>query len=376
MISALLFTAKPSFSERRTLLAREPLEVYSGPDFSWSSLRSLSKKGFLVGYLSYDLAEDILGLARGRGPVPLFWFGLYETLVAKDEMSGRWFTWGSDGTRLFCPEPELPSGRDFALSFRGFDQPESRYIRTIENVKEEIAQGHYYQANYTIRARFGFSGDPWGLFRALLKKQPIPYGAFIDTGAGLVISGSPELFLRVRNGLAITKPMKGTVAFGPGARGRLFRSEKDRAENLMIADMARNELGRVSEDVRVRRLFRVERYATVYQMVSVITARLLPGKDIWSAIESSFPPASVTGAPKSSATEAIARHEASPRGVYTGIIGYTTPWGDGCFSVAIRTCELLGEELLYGTGGGITFASDPKGEWKECMAKMAALEGL
>ena len=376
MISALLLTAKPSLSERRTILAEEPREVYSGPDFSWASLRSLSKKGFLVGYLSYDLAEDMLGLARGRGPLPPFWFGLYESLALRDEMTGRWFTWRSDGTKEAFPGPELPSGGDFALSFVGFDQTEAQYMKTIERIKEEIAEGHYYQVNYTLRARFGFRGDPSGLFRALLRKQPVPYGAFIDTGGGLVISGSPELFLRVREGLATTKPMKGTAPFGPGTRQRLFRSEKDRAENLMIADMARHELGRVSGDVRVRRLFRVERYATVYQMVSVITARLLPDNDIWSAVESSFPPPSVTGAPKSSATEAIARHEASPRGVYTGIIGYTTPWGDGCFSVAIRTCELVGRDLFYGTGGGITFASDPRKEWEECMAKMAALEGL
>ena len=375
VISAILLTARPSFSERRTILAGEPREVYSRADFSWEALRSLSKKGFLVGYLSYDLAEEMLGLARGQGPLPLFWFGLYDTLALRDEMTGRWSIWWPDGSKEPCPEPKLPTGGDFGLSFQGFDQSEGNYIKTIERMKEEIADGHYYQANYTLRARFDFSGNPTGLFRALLHRQPVPYGAFLDTGKGLVISGSPELFLRVRNGLAITKPMKGTAACGPGARRRLSHSEKDRAENLMIADMARHDLGRISMDVRVKRLFRVESYSTVYQMVSVVEARLLPGRDIFDALSSSFPPPSVTGAPKLSATQAIARHEATPRGVYTGIIGYTTPWGDGCFSVTIRTCELVGQALTYGTGGGITYASEPEKEWEECMAKMKAMVG-
>lgn len=339
-------------------------------------MRSLSRKGFLVGYLSYDLGEEILGLARGREALPPFWFGSYESLLARDEITGRWFRWWPDGSKESCIVPELPARGDFSLSFRGFDQTERDYTETIRRMKEEIGDGHYYQANYTVRARFGFSGDPVGLLMAFTRKQPVAYGAFLDTGSGLVISGSPELFLRVRDGIATTKPMKGTLARGSGGRQRLYRSGKDRAENLMIADMARHDLGRVSEEVRVKRLFRVEAYSTVYQMVSVMDARLLPGKDIWDAVESCFPPASVTGAPKSSATEAIARHEASPRGIYTGIIGYTTPWGDGCFSVAIRTCEIAGHELLYGTGGGITFASEPEREWSECRAKMAALEGL
>lgn len=371
-----MLTAKSSFSERRTVVAGEPAEIYSSKDFSWARLRSLSKKGFLVGYLSYDLGEEILGLARGRGPLPVFWFGLHESLTMRDEMTGRWFAWHADGSREPRPAPELPASRDFILSMKGFDQAKEYYIQAIRDIREEIADGHYYQANYTIRALFRFSGDPWGLFRAFVKKQPVPYGAFLDTGAGFVISGSPELFLRVKDGLAVTKPMKGTLARGSGGRQRLFCSEKDRAENLMIADMARHDLGRVSDDARARKLFRIERYATVYQMVSVIEAKLSAGVDAWDAITSSFPPPSVTGAPKSSATEAIARHEASPRGVYTGIIGYTTPWGEACFSVAIRTCELLGNLLIYGSGGGITFASDPEREWEECMAKMAALEGL
>jgi len=144
----------------------------------------------------------------------------------------------------------------------------------------------------------------------------------------------------------------------------------------MITDLVRNDLGRVASSVNVRELFRVERYATVFQMVSMIEAELLPGHDFVDALAACFPAGSVTGAPKSSATEAIARLERSPRGVYTGAIGYITPWGDSCWSVAIRTCELRDSELVYGTGGGITFASDPDAEWEECMAKMAGLTGL
>jgi para-aminobenzoate synthetase/4-amino-4-deoxychorismate lyase len=260
------------------------------------------------------------------------------------------------------------------MRFRGFDTERGAYLDKIRIVREAIADGHYYQANFTVRGRFEFSGDPIGLLEALLARQPVPYGAIMETSQGTVVSASPELFLRVRGRHVLARPMKGTTPAGAKNGRRLRISAKDRAENLMITDLVRHDLGKVASQVRVPRLFRVERYATVNQMVSEVEADLTPGMDLWDAVEGAFPPGSVTGTPKSSSLQAIAALETTPRGVYTGILGYACPWGEACFSVAIRTAQIAGGELLYGTGGGITYASVPEAEWEEMLSKMAALD--
>jgi para-aminobenzoate synthetase / 4-amino-4-deoxychorismate lyase len=370
-----LKTAKPSFAERKTLLFREPLEIWTGgPDeFSWGQLRALASRHFVAGYLSFDAAEARAGVGRGRGPLPSFWFGRYETALVLDELGRTWSRWGCCGKRRPAKDPLLRPPGDFHLRFRGFDMERDAYLEKVRTLREAIADGHYYQANFTVRGRFEFSGDPAGLLDALLARQPVPYGARIETSEGTVISASPELFLRARGRRVSSRPMKGTTPAG-AAFGRWLRiSAKDRSENLMITDLVRHDMGKVASQVRVRGLFRVERYATVNQMVSEVEADLASGKDLWDAVEASFPPGSVTGAPKSSALEAISALEATPRGVYTGILGYACPWGEACFSVAIRTAQIVGNELLYGTGGGITYASVPEDEWEETLSKMAAL---
>jgi para-aminobenzoate synthetase / 4-amino-4-deoxychorismate lyase len=373
-----LKTAKPSSAERRTLLFSEPREIWTGPPaaFSWDRLRSLSGGAFVAGYLSHDLAEAMAGLGRGSGPLPSFWFGAYDSALLRDEFAGTWSRWDASGKRIPCPAPRLPEPRPFRLRFRDFDVDRPSYLETVRAIREAIADGHYYQTNLTVRARFDWSGDPAGLLAALLHRQPVPYGAIIRMAGGTIVSASPELFLRARGNRVLSRPMKGTGPAGAGGARMLRASAKDRAENLMIADLVRNDLGRVAREVRVSGLFRVERYATLSQMVSSVEADLLPGADPWSAVESAFPAGSVTGAPKSSAMEAIAGLERSPRGVYTGVIGYGCPWGEACFSVAIRTAQISGRDLLYGTGGGITYASDPDAEWEECRTKVTALADL
>lgn len=373
--TVLLRTAKPTFAERRTLLFEGPEEIWSGApeEFSWGGLRALSRGGLLAGYLSHDLAEARAGLARGHGPLPSFWFARYASVRVRDELRGTWSRLRADGAGTVLPAPRLPAPGAFRLRFLGFDMDRAEYLRRVGAIREAIADGHYYQVSFTLRGRFAFSGDPAGLLRALLERQPVPYAALVCTAKGTAVSASPELFLRARGSRILSKPMKGTASSAPGKGRWLRKSGKDRAENLMITDLVRHDLGKVASAVRVRDLFRVERYATVHQMVSAVEADLLPGRDLWDALESSFPPGSVTGAPKSSALEAIAELEATPRGMYTGILGYAFPWGEACFSVAIRTAQVAGGDLLYGTGGGITYASDPEAEWEECLAKMAAL---
>lgn len=376
---ALLQTARPTAAERRTLLFEEPELVWSGPTeaFSWERLRRLSRGGFLVVSLSYDLGEALSGVERpaGGGPLPSFWVARYRRARVLDALRGGWALWHGDGRREPCAPPRLPTAGPFRLRFRGFDLPERDYRERVAAAREAIAAGHYYQVNLTVRGRFAFSGDPAGLLAALLGRQPVAYGALVAQREGCIVSASPELFLRTRGGRVLSKPMKGTAA-GPGARRRLARSEKDRAENLMITDLVRNDLGRVARAVRVKELFEVESYATLCQMVSAVEAELAEGRDGWDALASAFPPGSCVGAPKSSALQAAAALESSPRGLYTGALGYTCPWDEACFSVAIRTAEIAGGELVYGTGGGITFASDAGAEWAECEAKMRALSEL
>lgn len=376
--TVLLKTAKPSFAERRTLLFENPEEIWSGaPEaFSWERMRAFSSSRFVAGYLSYDLAESRAGLGRGKGPLPSFWLGRYASVLVLDEVGGGWHRWDASRNRTAVPRPDLPFPGPFGLSFRGFDLGREAYLDRVRLLREAIAEGHYYQVNFTVRGRFDFSGDPAGLLEALLARQPVPYGALLETAQGTIVSASPELFLRAKGRRILSRPMKGTLPEGPGARRRLRASAKDRAENLMITDLVRHDLGQVASSVRARDLFRVERYATVHQMTSAVEAELAPGADLWDAFAAAFPPGSVTGAPKSSALEAIAALESSPRGIYTGAVGYGCPWGEACFSVAIRTAQIAFGELLYGTGGGITFGSEPEAEWEECLAKMAALAEL
>lgn len=376
--TVLLKTGRLSAAERRTWLFLEPDETWSGkPDtFSWERLRELGTRAFVAGYLSYDLGEALAGVKRGSGLLPSYWFGVYPSACVLEERSGGWSRLEASGARTPCATPPLPEVGPFRLRFQGFDLDEALHFQRVQVAREAIAEGHYYQVNLTARGQFRFSGSPAGLLAALLERQPVFYGALIQTGSGTVVSASPELLLRTKGDLAVSRPMKGTLPAGRGAASRLAASQKDRAENLMIADLVRNDLGRICSEVWVPKLFAVERYATVCQMVTEVRGTLSEGRDRWDALASLFPPGSCIGAPKSSALEAVAQLERSPRGVYTGAIGFSAPWGESCFSVAIRTAEIVGEELRYGTGGGITYASEAQSEWEECAAKIRALREL
>jgi anthranilate/para-aminobenzoate synthase component I len=224
--------------------------------------------------------------------------------------------------------------------------------------------------------------NPWALYLRLRAIQPVPYAAFINLGEGrFVLSGSPELFLRVRDGMVVTKPMKGTRPRGRSPReDRVLRRElrespKDRAENVMIVDLMRHDIGKVAEigTVAVPRLYAVEGYRTVYQMISEVTARLKAGIGIAELLSASFPPGSITGAPKKRACEIIDELEGYRRGVYTGAIGILTPDGELTLNVAIRTLAVAGTRACFGVGGAILAESDPVEEYRECLVKAAAL---
>jgi len=263
-----------------------------------------------------------------------------------------------------------------------FSADKTIYRRSIQAIKDELRAGNTYQVNFTMRLSGPFSGDPYACFRMMCRSQPAEYATFLDTDSLTMASISPELFFSLRGNRILSKPMKGTAARAMSeaddrnVRETLHLSEKNRAENIMIVDMVRNDLGRVAKpgSVRVVRQFDVEPYPTVWQMTSTVEARTTAGlKEIMRAV---FPCASVTGAPKANTMRIIKKLEGTPRSVYTGAIGYAMPGRRMVFNVAIRTLEVTKGEgtARYGVGGGIVWDSDPASEYEECRSKARILD--
>jgi para-aminobenzoate synthetase/4-amino-4-deoxychorismate lyase len=318
-----------------------------------------------VGFVTYE-AGAAYGLRVHPPPdLPLVWFAMFDRPPERLGDLSQWCV----GETSPHPGPLTPTvARD------AFD-------RAFRRIKEYIAAGDTYQANYTFHLEGRFSGDARELFSRLVRSQRGRYSAFIRTGDLVICSASPELFFR-REGCRLTaRPMKGTAPRGRTLaedhrlRDGLHASPKERAENVMIVDMMRNDIGRVAAvgTVSVPELFTVERYPTVWQMTSKIAAETGVTLDrIFAALH---PPASVTGAPKASTMDILARLEQKPRGVYTGAIGYIAPGGDAQFNVAIRTAVIdeTHERVSFGVGSGIVWDSIAGAEYDECLLKGAVL---
>ena len=302
--------------------------------------------------------------------LPLAWFALFERKEDLPPLEpGRLDPSGSAGS------PWRPS------------VDRATYDATVERIRELIAAGHTYQVNHTIRLRAMIQGDERGFYRDLCLAQRGGYAAFLDLGRYRVLSASPELFFRVDGGRITTRPMKGTAPRGrwlaedEEIAARLVASSKDRAENAMIVDLLRNDLGRICRtgSVEVERMLEPERYETVWQLTSTIEGDLRPEITLLDTFRALFPSGSVTGAPKVRTTRIIADLEDSARGPYCGAIGYLAPPGSGepraNFNVAIRTVALDGQTRTaeYGVGGGITHDSSAAGEYEEIVAKARVL---
>lgn len=321
---------------------------------------------YAAGFVAYE-AAGAFGLPVAPPPpgLPLVCFGLFTP--ANVETLAR-----------------FPSGRDWQTSEWMPTIGHDAYLRAIASIKDRIEAGDTYQINFTFRLRALFNGDPRGLLENLYAHQAGPWSAFVDIGSHAVCSASPELFI-MRNGQAIEcRPMKGTAARGwwPAQdvdRGlQLQRSEKNRAENVMIVDMVRNDLGRIATtgSVRAGPLFEIERYPLQWQMASRVAAEV-PSVSLASLIEAMFPSGSVTGAPKHSAMRIISELESTPRGVYTGAIGYLSPNDRAHFSVAIRTVvvDRSTGEAEFGVGSGIVWDSVDRDEYDECLIKARMVMG-
>ena len=258
------------------------------------------------------------------------------------------------------------------------------YRRAVRRILQHIGAGDCYQVNFTWSLDFRYFGSPLALYQLLRVQQPVHHGAFVQLADRSLLSLSPELFLERRDHQLRVRPMKGTIqktgdsAADADLADTLRNSEKDRAENLMIVDLIRNDLGRLADigTVKVEELFRIESYPTLFQMVSTISAQIptLPLQTILAAL---FPCGSVTGAPKIRAMEIIQELEGRPRGLYTGSIGHLRPGGDFSFNVAIRTLELQENGIgTLGIGSGIVADSKPDDEYAECLAKARFLTDL
>lgn len=318
-----------------------------------------------AGFVSFEAAPGLgTGLAtHPPGPLPLVWFAIFAKRIA------------------FAPR--LPGEEEGAPAYEtsGWSAGllPAAYGEAVGRIREYIAAGDSYQVNFTFLQRFRLAGDPEAYFHDLCRAQRAPFCAFIDTGRFRLLSASPELFFALRHGALTCRPMKGTARRGRWhAEDELFRqqlaaSEKERAENLMIVDLLRNDMGMVAEtgSVSVEELFRVETLETVHQMTSTITARLREEVGLPELFQALFPCGSVTGAPKKRSMEIIRELEDSPRGVYTGCIGYVSPGREAVFSVAIRTAVIDVETGAgeLGVGSGVTIGSGAKAEYAECLAK-------
>ncbi len=317
---------------------------------------------WVVGMVAYDAAPAFdQALDSHRNPtVPLISFGVFEqpSLV------------------------KVPTGGLYQITAWEASQSQADFERSVMRIKAPIERGDTYQVNHTMRLRAGFSGDPRGLFARMVRAQQANHSVYVDLGDAAICSASPEL-LFYRNGESITtRPMKGTRPRDPERSADIARSnelttsEKDRAENTMIVDMARNDLGRIAivGSVDVPLLHQVETYPTLHQMTSTVTARTKAGlADTFRAL---FPAASITGAPKFSTSRLIKTFEPSPRGIYTGAVGVISPHGRTEFNVAIRTAwvDRSTSTAEYGVGCGIVWDSDPTAEWHEAQQKTAVLQ--
>ncbi len=321
-----------------------------------------AKGVFAVGFISYEAApafDTAFEVVKGHS-FPLVWFGLY-----------------SQPSIISLPQK---SPRETQLLWKA-NINQTAYGQAFRKIKNHIAEGDCYQANYSFRLTSKAPESPFSLFTDLIAAQKAPYGAYIETDDWAILSASHELFFQLNGNTIHSRPMKGTAPRELTSEDdrqqseTLRQSEKNRAENVMIVDMVRHDLGKiaVTGSVRVPSLYSIEKYPTLWQMTSTVSAETKAG---WAAIMGAlFPPASVTGAPKARVTQIIAQTETSPRNIYTGTIGFLAPNREAQFNVAIRTVLVnkKTKKADYGIGSGLVWDSDEKTEYDECRTKAEIL---
>lgn len=381
--SVLLQTSRFDSSNKRSLLFFDPVRTIAAstldeiPELFRVIEASLRKGLYAAGFLSYECGyhfEQFKEVDVVPQKLLLAWFGIYQKPLAFDHETGCFDDVSStyisndqvhkDATNCFADEVVL-------------DIAKEDYCAKIEKIKEYIRDGETYQVNFTTKVHVPVETGPATAFATLLRQQPVAYSAFLNVDGHYILSLSPELFFKIEQGKIITRPMKGTMPRGldfaedAEAAARLQNDEKNRAEHVMIVDLLRNDLGRICTmgSVQVDDLFSVERYETLFQMTSTVSGSLRSELTYYEIFKGMFPSGSITGAPKIRTMKIIRELEETPRGIYTGSIGFMSPDGSSTFNVAIRTLDLAGNESRMGVGGGIVADSNPEDEYRECLLK-------
>jgi para-aminobenzoate synthetase / 4-amino-4-deoxychorismate lyase len=366
----LFFEFADSHGKKQPLLFENPIELIEihtteEVKMGLEKIQAAARSGYYAaGYVSYEAAPafDPAFTVHADSKMPLLWFGIYENPKMNFELGE---------TKSLKVGDWLP------------DTTTQQYHSAISQIKTEIENGNTYQVNYTLRLRSHFEGDDFAFYQQLSKAQSSNYSAYLNTGKYRILCASPELFFHWKDGEVTTRPMKGTCKRGrwleeDEAKAQwLYQSEKNRAENVMIVDLLRNDLGAVAipGSVKVPKLFEIEKYPTVLQMTSTITAKTNLETTLMDLFAALFPCGSITGAPKISTMKVISTIEGSPREVYCGAIGYITPFNEAVFNVPIRTVVIDTDtgKMEYGVGGGITWDSETEDEYQEAQIKAMLL---
>jgi len=356
-----------------TLVFADPqqLIVARDRDGLFSGLQQLEKARhagkWIAGFLAYEAGylfeEKLADFASMPRETPLMAFGIFDAPASDHPLA--------QPRQRFDNHPLLEDVRA--------DWSFEDYRQRFDRLHWHLRQGDCYQANLTMPIRARWTGDPLAAFWSLIERQPVHYGALVNLGGPMLLSRSPELFFKVdEQGWIETHPMKGTAARGASLAedtaiiAAMLGDEKTQAENRMIVDLLRNDISRITEvgTLDVPRLFDIETYPTVHQMVSHVRAKLLPGLTLTDMFAALFPCGSVTGAPKMRAMEILHDLESEPRDAYCGSIGFIAPDGRMRFNVAIRTISLFDDgRAVFNAGGGIVFDSRAEDEYAECLLK-------
>lgn len=368
--------------------AEERITIFDGTEtreFSmdpWDALKKFknSKKCWLFGYLGYDLknnCEELQSKNKSLYQLPDLYFMEPESLLIIEN---------GEIQEVGLPLPHLPSGpeSDIKIPRQEIEVKElitkDDYVQAVKKIKERITEGDFYELNFSYAMRAEWHKPAYELYKKMRDINPVPFGAFIKMREGAVCSISPERFLKKEGNQIVSEPIKGTSERSENKQDdeRLKQdllNEKNRAENLMIVDLVRHDLSRISKigSVKVQNLFDVQTFGTVHQLISTIAAEAEKDTDSVDIIRKCFPMGSMTGAPKVAVMKAIEELENYRRGVYSGAIGYFNPNDDFDFNVVIRTAILQNNIVVYPVGGAITSDSDAELEWKETIIKARSL---
>ncbi len=370
-------------ANNKTYLFSKPLAViraydYTGLKKAFQKIENYSKKYYIAGYLSYEAGyyfENDIFTPKKRSNFPLL-----EMLVFNKAACFEHFTGKSRNLSPYYAKKTGKKSRPYKVKKLRMVLDFEHYKRHILKIKEHIKAGDTYQVNFTGKLKFGFTGNSYNFYKELKNNQRVSFGAYINLGRRKILSLSPELFFCLKNNFITAKPMKGTVKRGKNLLedrkmiAELKTGLKSRAENIMIVDMIRNDLGKICRtgSVKTSGIFEVEKYNTLFQMITTVTGELLPGTTYYDIFKSIFPGGSVTGAPKIRTMEIIRELEAEARGVYCGALGIIFPGEkekQAVFNIPIRTVFLENKRGELGAGGGIVWDSAAKSEYQEALLK-------